>query len=141
MAVVIDALFPLELLDIAERGFRMRARYPLAERFVRVQQDFLEAARERHALVCCEILQQRGEPLFEPHGNVDAFDSDRWSDVQQVLSEDEIVAVEIADSVVAHLPRPVANRLDHVYTVGAMEVVQIVEVPDVEKQTAAVRVG
>src|SRR5215471_9760821 len=65
VAVVVDAVLLLQLLDLPEVGSGVRAGDAIAERLARVQQDFLEAAGQRHALVRSEIGQQRGEPLLE----------------------------------------------------------------------------
>src|SRR5262245_66094088 len=56
-------------------------------------------------------VEQRRETLLEPHGPVDAFDSERRPRIRQVLPEHDGVAVEIAHGVVAHLPRPIADLI------------------------------
>jgi hypothetical protein len=67
----------------------------------RVKQRFLETAVDGHALVRGQIAEQRGETFLQADGHVHAFDLDRRSRVEQVLSEPEQVAVQIPDAIVA----------------------------------------
>src|SRR4051794_30764129 len=74
VSVVIDAVLPLQFLDVAERSHGVRA-----HAVVRVQQDFFETAAYRHPSMRSQIHEQRRQPLFEPHGHVDALDRQRWT--------------------------------------------------------------
>ena len=90
------------------------------------------------------ILEFDPDPLgiIDPtDGNIDALDPDGRTGVQQVLSEHDDVAVEIANGIIAHVPWTIADRLDDLDAVRAMELVQLVDVPDIEEEAAAVRIG
>src|SRR5207249_213802 len=59
VAVVVDAVFLLQLLNVFERSPGVRAGDAVAERLVRVQKNLLETARHGHVLVHGQILKQR----------------------------------------------------------------------------------
>ena len=61
MAVVIDSVLLLQLLDVAQGRFRMRP-----DAVIGMQQHLLETAVDTHALVFGEILEQRRE-TFSPY--------------------------------------------------------------------------
>src|SRR5438552_12057698 len=54
--IVVDPVLLLQFLDVSEGSLAMRTGHALAERLVGVEQDFLEAATERHMLVLRELL-------------------------------------------------------------------------------------
>src|SRR5262245_22411715 len=119
--VVIDPVLFLQFLDVPQGRFGVGAGDAVAERFVGVQQDFFEATVQGHAFVRSEIVEERSEAFLEAHGNIDAFDLERWSLIVDVMSEIEFVAVQVADAVITQAIRPVAGRDDDFHTVGAVE--------------------
>src|SRR5687768_9796420 len=77
VAVVVDAVLLLQVLDVGELLPRVRAGHAVAEGLTRVQQDLLQAAREAHALVGGQVLQEGGETLLQAHRDVHPLDLDR----------------------------------------------------------------
>src|SRR5262249_9215696 len=72
--------------------------------------------------------QERREPLLESDGNSHALDPNRRAGVEQVLSERQVIAIEVAHDVVAQPVRTIANLLRDLDTVRAMKFVQPVDV-------------
>ena len=101
MAVVINAVFLFEVLDVAEGGGGVRAGDAVPVRFAGVEEDFFEAVGDGHALVLGEIVQKGGETFFEAEGHIDAFDGDGRALGVNVVTEGNAVAVEIDDGVIA----------------------------------------
>src|SRR6266851_7209801 len=77
MAVVVDAVFLFQLLNVGERSLGVRAGDAVAERLVRVQQNLLETARQAHMLVRGQVVEQRGKTFLEPHRDVYTLDLER----------------------------------------------------------------
>ena len=77
MAVVVDAMLLLQFLNVVELSPGVRAGNPIAQRFVGMQQDLLEAAAQAHALILGQVVEQRGEAFFQAHRDVDPLDLER----------------------------------------------------------------
>jgi hypothetical protein len=82
---------------MVERRLRVRP-----DTFIRMQQHLLEAAAHAHALVPCQILEQRGETPFQAHRHVDTLDRDRRPRVEQVMPEHKVIPVQVPHHVVAY---------------------------------------
>ena len=107
----------------------------------RVQQRLFEAAAETQALVFSQIVQECSQALLESDRYVHALDLNWRSCIEEMLSEPQLVAVEIADPIVAQTVRPVTRRLDNVDSVGALKFVELVRVPDDEIHGTAGWIG
>src|SRR5579859_7495757 len=57
------------------------------------------------------------------------------------MTESKVVAVQVANRVITDAVLAVAGRMGDLYTVGAMEFVELVGIADVEINRAALRVG
>lgn len=95
MAIVVDAVLLFEFLNIAERSFGMRAGNTVAKRLAGMKENFFEATIHSHALMLGQIVEQAGETFLQTHGNIDAFDLERLNHVVLVMSEHEVVSVQI----------------------------------------------
>lgn len=80
MTVVVNAVFFLQFLNKVEGGLCVR---PHA--VIRVQQHLFETTVHAHAFVFCQVLQQAGQALLQPHGYVHALDFDWRPGVEQVM--------------------------------------------------------
>src|SRR5688572_4702655 len=132
VAVVINAVLDLELLDVPELPCRVRTGHPVAQRLVGVQQNLLEAARQTHPLVPGQIREQRRQPFLQPDRDVHPFDRQRIAHGVDVVPEVELVAVKVANPVVAQAVEPVSQWHHDFDSAGAMEFVQLVGVTDHE---------
>src|SRR5262245_14888451 len=107
VAVVIDPVPPLQLLDEPQRRLRVRAGDAVTERLARVEQDRLEAAAEAHALVRGEVVEQGGQTFLQAHRDIRSLDLEGRPRVQQMMAEHQPVSIEISNRVVAEPPGPV----------------------------------
>src|SRR3954454_21443787 len=107
VGVVVDAVLGFDLPDVVEVGLCVRA-----DAVAGVEEDFFEAAGQRHPLVRGEIVEQRGQALFEADGDVDAFDRERRILRLQTLAEDEVVSIEVTDGVLVNVPRLVGRLFE-----------------------------
>src|SRR5258706_9181801 len=101
MAVVVDAVLRFQSLDVVEISFCVWAGDAVAEGLAGVEQDFFQTTGQGHVLVLGEIVQQSGEALLKTHRNVYTLDLERRLCVLQAVAEDEVIAIEIADGVIA----------------------------------------
>ena len=99
--VVVDPVLPLQLLDVLEGSLGVGAGNAGVGPLERVQQRFLEATTQAHALVFGQIAKQGRETFFEAHGEIHALDFDCRIGVVDAMSEHELVAVQVSDSVFA----------------------------------------
>ena len=74
MAIVIDTVLLLQLLNVAESLPGMRTRYAVAQRFASMQQHLFETLIHVHSFVLRQIAKQRGETFLQAHRDIDAFD-------------------------------------------------------------------
>lgn len=132
VAVVVDAVLFLKLLNVPELTLRVRARNSIAEWLVGVQKNFFKATRHAQPLVLGEIVEQGGKSLLQAHGHIHALDLQRFAGVEQVMSEFKLVSVEIPYSVIAQSLVPVAWRHHDVDSCSAMELVELVGISDDE---------
>src|SRR5258706_1028179 len=123
MAVVVDAVLFLQLLDVFELVLRV-----WANTVERMQQGLLEAAAHTHALVLGQIAQERGEALLQPHRDIDPLDLDRRPGVEQVMAERQLVPVEVANPVVAYPVSAVSRRFDELDALRALELLKLTRV-------------
>src|SRR5687767_752998 len=77
VAVVVDAVLSLQVLDVAQVALRVGTGHSITERLERVQERFFEAATHTHALVRGQVGQHGGEAPLESDGHVDALDLER----------------------------------------------------------------
>src|SRR5687767_5843055 len=99
--IVVDPVLPLEFLDVRQLALRVRACDAVTVGFVGVKQNLLHAARQAHAFVSGEIVQERRQSLLESQRNVDAFDPDLRACSIQSMAESETVPVKIGHAIVA----------------------------------------
>lgn len=99
--VVVDAVLCFQFLDVVEISFCVWAGDTVAEGLAGVEQDFFQTTVRCHVLVLGEVVQECGEALFKTHRNVYPLDLKRRLCVLQAVAEDEVIAVEIADGVIA----------------------------------------
>src|SRR5262249_33260121 len=137
VSVVVDTVLRPELTNELEGLLAMRAGDAIAERLERVQQGLFDTRAHAHALVDGEVGEQAREPRLEAHGHVDALDLERRPRARQSMPEYELVAVGIADSVVAEAPWPVLGRAHDLDAGVALEREELVRVADDEVDGAA----
>ena len=82
MAVIVDAMLFLQLLNVPELSLGMRAGYTITERLVRVQKYFLHTAIQAHVFVLSQIMQQGRQTLLQPQRNIDTLNLHRWAGVE-----------------------------------------------------------
>src|SRR5262245_26257504 len=136
VAVVVDAVLPFHLLDLPQVALRVRA-----DAVERVKQGLLHEAAQRHSLARRKIVHERGEPLLEAEGHVHPLDLDGIAHAVDVVTEGQLVAVEILDAVVAQTVEPVSRRHHHLDTARNVKLVERVGVVDDERDGDAVRIG
>jgi len=141
MAIVVDAVLQFEFLNVVESSFGMQAGNAVAKRLARVKEYLFEATIHGHTLMVGQILEQRGETFLQTHGNIHALNLESRARVEQVMSEHEVVPVQIPDCIVAQSPGPVPRRLDDFDAVGALELVQFVGVAHDEIHRAPFGIG
>jgi hypothetical protein len=61
-----------------------------------MQENLLQTAGERHALVLRQVMEESGEPALETRSYVYLLDFDRGSDIVHVVPEAELVPVQIS---------------------------------------------
>src|SRR3954451_10585692 len=116
MRVVVDAVLPLQLLDMPQRRLSVRT-----DAIVGMEQDLLQCPRHARVPVCRKVLEQRGEPLLESYGQIDPLDRNRRPGVMQRMAEYQMVAVEIAHAVVANAILAIADLDGDLHTVVAVK--------------------
>jgi hypothetical protein len=65
MGVIIDAVPPLQFLNVPEIGFRVRARYAITDRLEGVKECLLHAAAHSHPPARGQVLQDSGKPALQ----------------------------------------------------------------------------
>ena len=108
---------------------------------VRMQQHLLKAAIHTHTLVLGKILQKGSEAFLQSYRQIDSLNLDRRASVEQVMSEDQVIPIQIPHRVIADAVRSVIDHLRDFDTIGAMEFVQLVGVADNEIHGATLRAG
>ena len=87
MAVIVDAVLLLKLLNVPQLSLGMRAGYTIAERLVRMQKYFLQTACKTHAFVLSQIMQQGGKALLQPQCHVNTLNLQWRADVEQGMAK------------------------------------------------------
>src|SRR5260370_16282704 len=109
--------------------------------FIGMQQHLLETAAYTHTLVPGEILQKCRETFLQADGDVDSLNCQGWTGVEQVMSEHEVIPIQVAHSIVAEAVWSVVDCLRDFDTIGAVEFVQLVGVADTKIDRACLRTG
>src|ERR1700720_2379456 len=73
MAVVVDAVLLLQLLNVSELSGGVGAGHTITERLVRVQKYFFQTAIQAHVLVLSQIMEQGCETLLQANRDLDAL--------------------------------------------------------------------
>src|SRR6476660_1646280 len=95
-----------------------------------MQQHLLQATGYTHALVLCQVLEQSGKALLQPHRHVHPLDLDWRPGVEEMVPKREMVSIQVAHAVVSDSIFPVGNLRRDFDAIGAMECVELVRVAD-----------
>ena len=82
VGIVIDPVFLLQFLDVAQIAFRMRS-HPI----VGVKNHLLQTTAQAHVFALREIFQQASETLLQPHRQIDALNLDRLSNTVKMMAK------------------------------------------------------
>jgi len=80
-------------------------------------------------------------PAQQTHRNIDSLDFERRAGVEQVMSEHEVVSIEVPHRVVANSVGPVVDCLGDFDACDAVELVQTIGIADEEINRAGLRAG
>src|SRR3954465_4443838 len=106
-----------------------------------MQQHLLQTTVHAHVFVLCQVLEQSGKTLLQPHRHVYAFNLDRRPGVEQVMPKREMVSIQVTHAVVSDSVFPVVNLGCDFNSVGAMECIELVRIADEEGYGASFGIG
>src|SRR5262249_7790047 len=136
VGVVVDSVLLLQFLDMPERGLGVRA-----DTVVGMEQHLFQATVHAHALVLGQVQQESSKTLFQTHGDVHALDFDGRADIEKMMSEGKIVAMQVAHDIVTESVLSVGNGFGDLHALGAMELVKLIGVAYMEVDDAAFGIG
>jgi hypothetical protein len=80
----------------------VRAGHALADLLERMQQGFLEAAAQAHALVIGQVLKECGQAPLQTHVDIHTLDLERGHGVGQAVSEAKLISVPVGSRRSSH---------------------------------------